>query len=76
MAHDHDDDHLRQAMLELLLDRVAADRYPSVTMLNLIEAMIRPDELADYVEILLDHIRESTYPSIDMLRRVEGLVAR
>ena len=70
-----DRDDLRKALFEILLDKVADDRYPSVTMLDLIEAMIRPDELPGYVGVLLDHIQESTYPSMDMIRRVEALAA-
>jgi hypothetical protein len=70
-----DRDDLRKSLLKILMDKVAGDRYPSVTMLDLIEAMIQPDELPAYVEVLLDHIQESTYPSMDMIRRVEALAA-
>jgi|SwirhisoilCB1_FD_contig_31_17819762_length_369_multi_2_in_0_out_0_1 hypothetical protein len=70
-----DKDDLRRSLLDILLDKVAEERYPSVTMLDLIEAMIKPDELSAYVAILLGHIRESTYPSMDMIRRVEALAA-
>jgi hypothetical protein len=69
------DEDLRKRLLEILLDKVARDRYPSVTMLDLIEAMIEPDELPDYVDVLVDHIEASTFPSMDMIRRVEALAA-
>ena len=75
MAHEHDHDHLREALLDVLLDKVAADRYPSATMMNQIEAILEPDELPAYVEALLERIREDTFPSIDLIRRVEALVA-
>jgi hypothetical protein len=63
----------REMLLEALLDKVATDRYPSVTMLDLIESLLRPDEVPIYVEILLQQVYDETYPSIPMLRRIAAL---
>jgi len=63
----------REMLLEALLEKVATDRYPSVTMLDLIESLLRTDEVPIYVEILLQQVRDETYPSIPMLRRIAAL---
>jgi len=63
----------RVMLLEALLQKVADDRYPSVSMLDLIESLLRPDEVPIYVEILLQQVRDETYPSIPMLRRIAAL---
>lgn len=63
----------REMLLETLLERVATDRYPSVTMLDLIESLLRPEEVPIYVDILLEQVRDETYPSIPMLRRIAAL---
>lgn len=64
---------VRQMLLEVLLQKVATDQYPSVTMLDLIESLLRPEEVPIYVEILLEQVRDETYPSIPMLRRIAAL---
>jgi hypothetical protein len=63
----------REQLLEALLDKVAEDRFPSVSMLDLIETLLRPDEIGIYVEILLQKIRQETYPSLPVLRRIAEL---
>jgi len=56
-----------------LLDKVADERFPSVTMLDLIESLLRPDEVQIYTRVLIHKVREDTYPSIPMLRRIAAL---
>lgn len=64
---------LHREVLRVLLERVEEDPYPSVTMLDLIEEMLRPEEVPVYTEILLDKIRADRFPSLDMLQRVTAL---
>ncbi len=67
-------DDARSSLLQVLLDKVEAEPYPSATMLNFIESLLKPDDVADYVEQLVDRVRADTYPSIDMLRRIRQFV--
>jgi hypothetical protein len=70
MADETNDIHGQ--VLAILLEKVEADPYPSATMLDLIEQMLRPDEVEAYAEILLDKIRGDRFPSLDMLSRVRA----
>jgi len=64
----------RRELLEMLLTRVHDDRFPSVTMMDLIEHLLRdPEERSIYVQVLLDKIRHDRFPSIPMLRRILAL---
>jgi hypothetical protein len=64
----------RKELLRALLDKVQADPYPSVTMLDTIESLLEPREVPWYAEELLGRIRADRFPSIDMIRRVENLL--
>lgn len=66
---------LHQALYGELIDRIRDDRYPSTTMLNMVEqGMEGEEEYAVYVEALLDKVADDRYPSIDMLKRLTRLV--
>jgi len=73
MANGEQDD-VRSQLLETLMDKVEDDPYPSNTMLDMIESLLRPDEVSAYAEALLARIREDQFPSIPMIKRVQGLV--
>jgi hypothetical protein len=63
--------NLHQLYYEYLLDRVAADKYPSSAMLDMLERDMRSeDDRAAFVEVLLDKARDDHFPSIPMLRRI------
>jgi hypothetical protein len=64
----------RELLLDALLDKVAEDRFPSVTMLDLIESLLKPDEVQIYVRVLLRKVGRETFPSIPMLNRIAALV--
>jgi hypothetical protein len=63
----------RERLLGVLLEKVAADTYPSNTMLDLIEELIEPDDVEAYAVILCEKIAEDTYPSTSLIRRVLSL---
>ncbi len=67
------DDRLRRGLLDALLELVSADPYPSSTMLDMVEAIIRPEELPVYFEVLLEKVRRDHFPSIPMLSRLQNL---
>ena len=67
---------LQERYAELLLDHIRADRYPSATHMNMLEAIATPRVLVEYTLHLFERIEADTYPSIPMMQRVQGLVAR
>ncbi|MFF0344714.1 hypothetical protein [Kribbella sp. NPDC004875] len=73
MAEERPSAQPRELLLETLLDKVAQDRFPSTSMLDLIETLLRPDEVQTYVAVLLDKVRAETYPSFPVLRRLAAL---
>jgi hypothetical protein len=64
---------IRNAVLDLLMEKVANDRYPSTTMLDDIERLLLPWRRDDYAEILLDKVRGDRFPSHDMIERLMRL---
>jgi hypothetical protein len=63
----------REVLLDLLFDKIAEDRYPSVSMLDMIEAQLHPDEVDMYVRLLVRRMRDEKYPSLPILRRIAAL---
>lgn len=64
---------LHRAVLSVLLEKIEADPYPSVTMMNMAEQILDAEDVVPYAEILIDKIRADRFPSIDLLRRVSAL---
>ena len=67
---------LSEHFTEVLLDRIRAARYPSVTQMNMLEEIATPRVLLEYTLHLMKRIEADTHPSIPMMQRVRGLVAR
>lgn len=65
----------RVALLKQLMARVEQDQYPSETMLDMIEQLLTPDDVAAYSRLLLDKTAHDVFPSITMLRRVQALIS-
>ena len=65
---------LRTRILENLLQRVRDDHYPSATMLDMIEAVLRRDEVDEYTDVLFGKVIDQMYPSTDLLRRLHSFV--
>jgi hypothetical protein len=63
----------RAAVLDLLLDKVNADEYPSETMMDLIEQLMEPDDIPTYAAVLMAKVSGDNFPSISMLRRLVAL---
>ena len=61
---------IRDAVLDLLLEKVDNDRYPSPTMLDDIERILTPWRRDDYAEVLLAKVREDRFPSHAMIERL------
>jgi hypothetical protein len=67
---------LHEYLAELLLARIRAARYPSVTHMNMLEEIAPPRVRVEYALELMKRIETETYPSIPMIQRVRRLVAR
>ena len=61
---------VREQVLDLLLEKVESDRYPSSAMLDDIERLLTPWRREDYADVLLEKIRKDKYPSRAMIERV------
>jgi hypothetical protein len=64
---------VRQALLDELLGKVEDDQYPSITMLDIIEQLLTPDDIGRYAQVLMAKIQDETYPSYELINRVKQL---
>jgi hypothetical protein len=68
---------LKQRLLDMQMERVENDTFPSVEMMNRIEASLQDeDELEKYAGILWKKIESTEWPSLAMINRFEGVLAR
>ena len=65
----------QQVIAGFLMERVRADHYPSTTQMAMIEQIIPPEMVPDYLDILMDKLVDDIWPSIDMLRRIQRVAA-
>lgn len=70
-----DRDDARAALIQTLLQKVSEERYPSTTMLDLIEELLTEEEYPAYVQFLQGRLRDDRFPSIPMLKRLTNLIA-
>ncbi len=73
MAENDPQERQRQSVLELLLDKVRQDTYPSATHLDMIEQLMTPDDIDSYREVLFEKVETENYPSISILDRLVRL---
>jgi hypothetical protein len=73
LASDLWQDRLR--LYRELIDRLADVRYPSPTMLDMIERGIPPELYRDYIATLTDKVYDAKYPSPALLARLQRLTA-
>lgn len=64
----NDDPH--QQLREYLMEQVEGDQYPSSTMLDELESMLRPEDAQAYTDLLMAKIRQDKYPSQALIRRL------
>jgi hypothetical protein len=65
----------QERYIELLLERVRGDRYPSHQLMDRIEASFwTGEQLHEYLEALIDKADESWYPSLELLNRIQRLL--
>jgi hypothetical protein len=66
-------DDLHSQIVELLLDKVRDDPYPSTTHLDMLESIVQDDEVETYADVLMEKVRLDDYPSVDHLNRLMKL---
>jgi hypothetical protein len=66
---------VRGEVVDLLLEQIASDRNPSVTMMNMVEELLAPDDVPAYLGVLMDKVKTDRYPSYSMLRRILALTS-
>src|SRR3954452_17843745 len=66
----------RERYVEMLMDHVRRDRFPSIDHMKRIEAALTPDTAGDYLELLLDKAADDRYPSPTMLKRIENVASQ
>ena len=59
-----------EAVIDLLLDKVREDRYPSNQQLDLLEHNATGRQRQELVDILADKVAQDRYPSLLMIRRM------
>jgi hypothetical protein len=64
----------RALFANLLMDKIRSDRYPSTQQMAILEQVLPPQLIPDYVEILLEKVADDRWPSLQMLRRIQRVV--
>jgi hypothetical protein len=65
---------LRQRYVQMLLDRVREDPYPSTSYMDMLEESVNdPDQLVEYLEALLEKVESTRFPSLSMLGRIQRI---
>jgi hypothetical protein len=66
---------LQQRYFDVLMERVRNDRYPSLQLMDRLEAAIyTPEQVIEYVDMLIEKVDETWYPSGQMLDRVQRML--
>jgi hypothetical protein len=73
MADDLSREQVQTALAQVLLERVRQENYPSSTDMDMLEEIIPPDLVRDYINVLLEKALTSRWPSISILRRLQRL---
>jgi hypothetical protein len=61
------------ALARLLIVKIRADHYPSITQMNLLEQMIPRALTPEYFGVLLEKVAADQFPSTSLLKRLSAL---
>ena len=70
MADQYD---VRKELLDSLIRKVDAEPFPSLTMLDMIEELLTPDDVPAYAQMLMRKVEDEQFPSVSMLHRISQL---
>ena len=65
----------RARLVDLLIEKIAEDPYPSGTMMDLVEELLLPDDVPAYAAVLMEKIRADAFPSVPMMKRLVDLTS-
>jgi hypothetical protein len=69
------DETIRERFVDLLLERVKSDPYPSRMHMDMLEASLnQPDQLVEYLEALMQKVENTRFPSHAMMERIQRIV--
>jgi hypothetical protein len=69
------DQTIRERFVDLLLEKVKTDPYPSSRHMDMLEASLnQPDQLVEYLDALMDKVEATRFPSQAMLERIHRIV--
>jgi hypothetical protein len=69
--------NIRERYVQILLDRIRAEPYPSLAQMDLLEATVTsPDQLAEYLEALMEKVETTRFPSLTMMRRIQRITSQ
>jgi hypothetical protein len=71
-----DEVEARDRYVEMLMDHVRRDRFPSHDHMDRIEAALTPGTAGDYLAMLLEKTGADRYPSTTMLKRIENVASQ
>ncbi len=63
------------ALARVLLEHVRRDRHPSTTQMSMLEQVIPPQLVDEYIDVLLDKVASDDNPSIPLLHRLERITS-
>ena len=67
---------LQQRYFDVLMTRVRGDQYPSLQLLDRLEAALStPEQVSDYFDVLIDKVEECWYPSGQIMDRIERILS-
>jgi len=62
----------RGEIVNLLVQKIASDRNPSVTMMSIIEELLAPDDVPAYVGVLMDKGKTTSTFAVPVLNSRAG----
>jgi hypothetical protein len=65
---------LRDHFVDVLIERLENDHYPSGTMMDQIQFAMTDEHRDRYVQLLIKRVAADRYPSPDLIRRITALV--
>ena len=70
---EQDEFDVRHEIVSLLMEKVRRDRFPSSTMMDLLEEMLTPQDVPAYARTLMEKVSADEFPSIDLMVRLRAL---
>ena len=63
----------RGEFVQMLLEKVRADPYPTRNQLDLIEQSLPPEMVAEYARVLMEKASAEPFPSNEILQRIQRM---